>query len=92
MTMMALPSKLVKIEIDHTKCTTPFTCKKCLQICPTAVFSVRCEKVERLKLPNPEEPGVYKLYSYRPDKCSVCNKCLELCPEGALRVIPPSEV
>ena len=27
-----LPAKFPKIEIDHTKCTVPFWCKKCLQM------------------------------------------------------------
>lgn len=90
--LRGVPRKLPRIEIDYTKCRTPFVCKKCLQVCPYMVFSVRCEKEERLKEADPRIPDTYKLYANRPDKCTVCNKCIEVCPEGALKIVLPEEV
>ncbi len=73
-----------KIEIDHAKCTTPFDCKKCLQICPQAVFDVQPVKMVRLAETNKKEPGAYKLLFFYRDKCTACNMCLEVCPVEAL--------
>ena len=35
------------IEIDASKCTIPFACKKCLEVCPQAVFQTYGIKVEK---------------------------------------------
>jgi len=77
------------IEIDHTKCTTPFDCKKCLQICPQAVFGVHAVKVDRGVETNPKEPGVYQLAVRYRDKCTVCNDCVNVCPTNALKITYP---
>ena len=81
-----LPLKLPKIEIDYSKCTVPFWCKKCLQVCPQLVFSVYCKQMERLKESDPREPGVYEIIPVRRDKCNLCNKCVEVCPEDAITI------
>lgn len=86
MTLEYIPRKLPKITIDHEKCQVPFLCKKCLQICPVAVFWVQCVKEERLKEADPRTPGVYKLFIKRRDKCTVCNKCIEVCPVDAIKI------
>ena len=78
--------KFPKISIDLERCTVPFLCKKCLQICPTAVFSVRSVKDERLKEADPRVDGTYVLSASRRDKCTVCNRCLEICPVDALKI------
>ena len=77
-----------KITIDEAKCTVPFACKKCLQICPTVVFWVErvMTKEERLKEMDPRIDGNYKLEARRKDKCIVCNKCIEVCPVDAIKV------
>ena len=75
-----------KIEIDHAKCTIPFDCKKCLQICPQAVFDVRPMKMTRLVETNKKEPGAYKVFALYRDKCTACNECVEVCPVDALKV------
>lgn len=77
-----------KIIIDHEKCQVPFLCKKCLQICPTAVFHVErvMAKEERLKELDPRIPGNYELAVRRRDKCTACNKCIEICPVDALKI------
>ena len=74
------------IDIDYEKCTVPFDCKKCLQICPQAVFEVYPIKQEKYKETDPKEPGAYKLVpSYR-RKCTVCDQCIEVCPVDALKI------
>ena len=81
-----LPLKFPKIDIDHSKCTVPFWCKKCLQACPQLVFAVYCKQPERLKEADPREPGIYDLVPVRRYKCDSCNKCVEVCPENAITI------
>jgi ferredoxin len=75
-----------KIEIDHEKCTVPFWCKKCLQVCPGMVFSVNQQNEERLRENDPRLPGTYRLTPVRRDKCSVCLLCIEACPVNAIKI------
>ena len=49
-----------KIDIDHTKCTTPFDCKKCLQTCPQGVFWVLPVKNVKFRETDAQEPGAWK--------------------------------
>jgi len=83
--------KFPVITIDHEKCTVPFLCKKCLQICPEAVFNVErvLAKEERLKEMDPRIDGNYELTVERRDKCTVCNKCIEVCPVDAIKIEVP---
>ena len=85
---MIMTRKFPKISIDHKKCTVPFLCKKCLQICPTAVFKVErvMAREERLKEMDPRVDGNYEIEAPRRDKCIVCNKCLEVCPVDAIKI------
>ena len=80
--------KFPKITIDLEKCTVPFLCKKCLQICPEAVLSVRrvLAKERRIEEMDPRIDGNYELSAPRRDKCTVCNKCIEVCPADALKI------
>lgn len=80
-----------KVEIDYSKCTVPFDCKKCLQVCPQAVFEVRAIKSERGKETDKKDPGAYRLKPFWRDKCTGCNECVEVCPVGALTIILPEE-
>jgi len=81
-----LPLKFPRIEIDHTKCTVPFWCKKCLQACPQIVFQVYCKQVLKLRESDPREPGIYEVLPVRRDKCIKCDRCLEVCPEKAITI------
>lgn len=78
------------IEIDASKCTTPFACKKCLQGCLQSVFHVSAIKVERGRETDPNEPGSYGLHTPHRDKCTGCNDCIEFCPEDAITITFPS--
>lgn len=75
-----------RIEIDQKKCTTPYACKKCLQICPMAVFGITTVKMEKFKETDENAPGTFKLRVAFGDKCIVCNECVEVCPVQALTV------
>ena len=83
-----LGKQFPKITIDQEKCTVPFACKKCLQICPMAVFHVErvLTKEERQKEMDPRIDGNYVLEAQRRDKCTVCNKCIEVCPVDAITI------
>lgn len=90
--MGAISTKpLPRLSIDHSKCTVPFLCKKCLQACPEAVFEVWrvAEKEERLKEMDPRVDGNYVLSAPRRDKCTVCNKCIQVCPVDAIKIEVP---
>lgn len=85
---MLVERKFPTITIDREKCTVPFLCKKCLQICPTAVFRVSrvMSKEERLKEMDPRIDGNYVLSVGRRDKCIMCDKCIDVCPVDALKI------
>jgi len=88
---MAGQVKYPEIKIDHSKCLTPFDCKKCLRICPQAVFEVFPVKVERFKETDKKEPGSYRLQGFYRDKCTLCNKCVEICPVNAITIVLPND-
>ena len=81
--------KAPKIEIDHSRCTVPFLCKKCLLICPQVVFSVNAVKVERLKETDPRVPGSYQISTGPRFKCTGCNECIDVCPVDAITITWP---
>jgi len=86
--------KFPKITIDHEKCTIPFQCKKCLQICPELVFRVQrdMKQEKRLEEMDPRIDGTYKLSVARRDKCTTCNLCIDVCPVGAISIEVPEQV
>ncbi len=85
---MVLGRKFPKITIDQEKCTVPFLCKKCLQICPEAVLHVtRVMKYEkRLEEMDPRIDGHFVLHAMRRDRCTVCNRCVDICPVDAIKI------
>lgn len=85
--------KQPRITIDKTKCTVPFQCKKCLQVCPTTVFHVwrDIKREERLKEMDPRIDGNYELSVSLPDRCTACGKCADVCPVGAITIEIPQE-
>jgi NADH-quinone oxidoreductase subunit I len=87
--VMQIMQKFPDIQIDYSKCTTPFNCKKCLQVCPQAVFHVLAVKIEKFKETDKTEPGSYRLEPMYRHKCVMCNDCVDVCPESALKVIMP---
>ena len=85
--------KFPNITIDLEKCTVPFLCKKCLQICPTGVFNVArvMEREQKLREMDPRIPGNYVLHAARRHKCISCNLCIEVCPVDAIKIETPVE-
>ena len=81
-----------RITIDHAKCTTPMVCRKCLQICPQAVFTVQVVKMVKYVETDIHEPGAYRVRPLFLDKCVVCDDCRAACPVGALTISLPEEV
>ena len=84
--------KFPKITIDQEKCTVPFLCKKCLQVCPEAVFDVSrvMEREKRLEEMDPRIDGNFVLEAPRRDKCTVCNLCIDVCPVDAIKIEVPA--
>lgn len=80
--------KAPKISIDHTKCTIPFDCKRCLQQCPQGVFWVIPVKNVRFQETNAKEPGAWKLTVQYRAFCTACGKCVEVCPVDAIVITP----
>lgn len=85
---LVMGRKFPKITVDQEKCTVPFLCKKCLQICPEAIFRVErvMSKEKRLEEMDPRIDGTYELEVLRRDKCTVCNRCIEVCPADAITI------
>ena len=85
---MIVGKKYPTITIDQEKCTVPFLCKKCLQICPEVVLSVGrvMSKEKRLEEMDPRIDGNYVLRAVRSEKCTVCNRCIEVCPVDAIKI------
>ena len=79
----------IHIDIDHSKCTTPFDCKKCLLNCTPAVMRVSVVKMEKGKESDKKEPGVYRLEPWLIDRCTGCMDCVNVCPVDAITVTAP---
>lgn len=76
-----------KIEIDATRCTTPFACKICLKACPQAVFNVSPAYEKRGMETPKDEPGAWTLRAAYRDQCTLCGICIDVCPEGAIKIV-----
>ena len=85
--------KFPKIMIDLEKCTVPFLCKKCLQVCPEAILHVTrvMSKEKRLEEMDHRIDGNYILYATRRDKCTGCNLCIDICPVDAIKIEVPQQ-
>jgi len=83
----AMPA--INIEVDASKCTTPFDCKKCLQTCAPAVLRVTAVKMERGKELDKQQHGTYRLEPWFIDRCTGCKDCVEVCPVDAITVTAP---
>ena len=80
------------INIDRERCTTPFDCKRCLRVCPAAVFMVNHAKMIRGVELDKAEPGNFFVVPLWRDKCTACGKCVDVCPVNALSLTLPEGV
>ncbi len=85
--------KFPTITINHEKCTVPFLCKKCLEVCPTAILHTTrvMSREKRLEEMDPRVDGNYVLGASRRDKCTVCNLCVDVCPVNAITIEAPTQ-
>ncbi len=77
---------LPSITIEKTKCPLPVECRKCLSLCPTAVFSLKVDKVEKFK---ETDASGYSLYAKYRAACTGCMDCVKVCPQGAITIAFP---
>lgn len=77
-----------KIDIDATKCTVPLDCRRCLEICPQAVFVVESAAFPRLRELDHKQPGTYELSTKYRYACTLCNECVDVCPVNAITLTP----
>ncbi|MHB1421222.1 MAG: 4Fe-4S dicluster domain-containing protein [Bacillota bacterium] len=80
------PRPIAKMNVDHEKCTVPLACKKCLLICPQAVFFVETVKYVKYEENDIKDPGAYKNIPRHRDKCTGCMECVKVCPKDAITV------
>ena len=81
--------KFPDIQIDYDRCTVPMLCKKCLQVCPQAVFQVGVVKIEKYRETDKTADGAYRLAAPYRHKCIMCNDCITVCPAEAINVVAP---
>ena len=80
------------INIDRERCTTPFDCKRCLRVCPPAVFVVFATKMIKGVELDKKEQGNYAVLPLYRDKCTACMKCVDVCPVEAITMSMPEGV
>ncbi|MFZ5595485.1 MAG: ATP-binding protein [Bacillota bacterium] len=76
-----------KISWDMGKCPTPMACKKCLEICPQAVFMLVTLKNKKYVETDINDPNAYLIHPLFRDKCVGCNDCVGVCPSGAINIV-----
>ncbi|MFH1032659.1 MAG: 4Fe-4S dicluster domain-containing protein [Chloroflexota bacterium] len=85
-------NEAIEINIDRDKCRysmyDPKGCKKCLQVCGSAVFATRPNKTRDFSIPKEqrEDPTVWVLLTPWQDYCNGCGDCIEACPHGAISI------
>ncbi len=76
----------VRIDIDRQRCRfamfDPTGCKRCLEVCPTALFGV----VPAQKRIPGAAPISYRIEVTWPEQCIGCGACINACPHDAIRI------
>ena len=73
----------MEVIIDKEKCTTPAKCRKCLEVCPQAVFKLHVGRIEKYKLASEDD---WHLDSWYWPSCTGCMECVKACPLKAIKV------
>ncbi len=75
---------LATILVDDEKCDDPFSCRRCLLICPSSALglgtSVGPEKYKEI------DPHHFVVRGVRFQFCTGCLKCVEVCPTDAIEI------
>ncbi|RDE15262.1 MAG: ferredoxin [Candidatus Thorarchaeota archaeon] len=69
-----------KIVVDYDKCKDPRICKKCLQICPPAIFILYSPDYIN------NDPTDWRVDVAFTDLCTRCNQCVDICPLDAITI------
>ena len=72
--------KKPKIKIDYNKCKKPEDCRKCLNVCPTAVFNLYFTDKDH------HDPKNWKVDAVFPQLCTNCQACIEICSQNAITI------
>ncbi|TFG09070.1 4Fe-4S dicluster domain-containing protein [Candidatus Thorarchaeota archaeon] len=70
-----------EILVDHETCGDPRECKKCLQICPGALFMMYSPDDQS------NDPQDWRVDVAFTDLCTRCGDCVEVCPKGAIKIL-----
>ena len=82
----------VEITIDKDRCRfslyDPLGCKRCLEVCPVAVFATRPIHKRDFSVPKEQrvDPTIWILTTTWPDYCDGCGACLRACEQGAITI------
>ncbi len=68
------------IIVDWDLCGDPRNCKKCMQICPQALFIMYSPDWES------DDPDVWRLDVAFTDLCIRCGDCVAVCPKNAITI------
>jgi len=71
----------IKVKVDMSKCKNPMECKKCMRVCPEAVFAAIPAKVKKYELSKE-----FFLFAPFEAACIQCNLCVTACPNDAIRI------
>jgi len=66
------------IIVDYAKCGDPRKCKKCLQVCPPALFMMYSPDYES------NDPSEWRVDVAFTDLCTRCGDCVTVCPNNAI--------
>lgn len=89
---MTSATKLVEITIDKDKCRysmyDPKGCKKCLQVCGSAVIATLPAHKRDFSIPKEQriDPLRWQLVIPWEDYCTGCRACIEACPHSAISI------
>lgn len=83
---------VVEIAVDEEKCRfslyDPTGCKRCLEVCPLAIFATRPIQKRDFSVPKEQrvDPTIWMMVTPWRDYCDGCGACLRACAHGAITI------